>query len=294
MAAIPQSIGPDFKLKSILVAVDFAQLSKAIVCHAAALARLYSAELYLMHVVSSDHFNSFRRGSNAVEDAWGNMHRIDQTLVNSGWLSEYPYSVVVREGDVWKQLRDVIESQDIELVLLGTRNQSNESQKTLGTVAEQVFRYAGCSVLTFGNPVVTVPQRMKKLVFPTDLSDASLAALPCAIAIANHHLAQLKIVRIPSSDGRNRKNFLEKVAKILTTYVPEVKPEGYESFADPVNSILRVAEDSNASGIIMSSDWDCRSVDLAQSWWSTTYQVTCRAKCPVLSFRLPQRKLHIV
>jgi len=294
MAAVAQPIGPDFKLKSILVAVDFAQLSKAIVRHAAALARIYSAELYLVHVVSPDQFNSFRGRSDALQDAWEKMHRTDQTLVDSGLMTDYPYYVVVREGDVWKQLRDVIERQEIELVLLGTRNQLNESPKNLGTIAEQVFRYANCSVLTFGQPAVPTPQRMKKLVFPTDLSGASLAALPYAIAIANHHLAQLIIVRVPGSAGRNRKNFLEKVARILTTYVPEVKPEGYEFFADPVNAILKITEDSRASGIIMSSDCSCRLVDSDDSWWSTTYEVMRKAACPVLSFRNPQPALRVV
>jgi nucleotide-binding universal stress UspA family protein len=293
MAALAQSIAPNFKLKSVLVAVDFAQLSKTIVRHAAALARLYSAELYLMHVVSPDQLNTPQHGTESVEDAWGNMHRINQTLVNNGLLTEYPYYVVVREGDVWKQLRDVIERQGIELVLLGARNQANDPQMGLGTVAEQVFRYASCNVLTFGHPFIAPTQKIKRLVYPTDLSNASISALPYAIAIANQHSAQLVIVRVPDAAGRNRRNFLERVARILTTYVPEVKPEGYESFADPVNAILSVAENTGASGIIMSSEWGCRSVDLGESWWSTTYQVTCRANCPVLSFRLPHHALQV-
>jgi len=74
----------------------------------------------------------------------------------------------------------------------------------MGSVAESVFRYARQPVLTVGPCVPDVESSTstrRSILFPTDFSTASVAALPYAISIANEHGAELTLLHVVEKTG---------------------------------------------------------------------------------------------
>src|ERR1700674_1706532 len=68
----------------------------------------------------------------------------------------------------------------------------------MGSVAEKIFRQSPIPVLTIGPhvPREGSAKKFSRIVFATDLSDESLAALPHAMALVQDHNAHLTALHV--------------------------------------------------------------------------------------------------
>ena len=120
-------------LKSILVATDFSPASEKPLRHGLAIAHRYATKFFLAHVVSSLGLNMagpdaiFAAEAAACRDA----RNLEEHLRTTGAFGHLEHHVIVRQGEVWKQL-------------------DGFGKLVLGSVAEQIFRNADCPVLTVG------------------------------------------------------------------------------------------------------------------------------------------------
>src|SRR5208283_2037009 len=150
----------DILLKSVLVATDFSEASDKALRHALAIARHYGAKLYLTHVVSSLGFTLV--GPDAVvaatEAVCRDARQLEEDLVQRGALAGLSHEVIVRQGKVWEELEEVIREERVDLVVLGTHARRGLGKLVLGSVAEHIFRHAGCLVLTVGPGSLQDPQ----------------------------------------------------------------------------------------------------------------------------------------
>src|SRR5271157_1498778 len=193
----------DIHVRSVLIATDFSEASEKASRHALAIARHYGAKLYLAHVVSSLGFTIV--GPEAVnlatEIVWRDARELENRLVQSGALSGLPHEVIVRQGNVWDELDKIIDQEQIELVVIGTHARRGLGKLVLGSVAEHIFRHAGCLVLTVGpgslqDPPVGSARPIRPFLFATDFSAPSLHALPYAISSANHFGTKLVLLHV--------------------------------------------------------------------------------------------------
>ena len=191
------------QLKSILIATDFSQASEKPLCHALGIARCYGAKLYLANVVSSLGFALAGPGAIAAaeEAACRDAARLEDDLVRRGALSGLEHQVVVRRGEVWRELEAIIRQENIDLVVVGTHGRHGLRQFVLGSVAEQIFRHADCLVLTVGprayaQPRIQSPRGNRTFLLATDLGDASLDALQYAVSFANRFEARLVLLSV--------------------------------------------------------------------------------------------------
>jgi nucleotide-binding universal stress UspA family protein len=110
-----------------------------------------------------------------------------------------PHEVTVAEGDLWPVLSEIVDKQKTDLIVMGTHGRTGVSRALLGSAAEEVFRRAACAVLTVGPFVSRNTVRrlaMKEILFATDFSDGSLAALPYAISMAQEHQSNLTLLHV--------------------------------------------------------------------------------------------------
>ena len=87
------------------------------------------------------------------------------------------------------------------LVVVGTHGRPGISKVLMGSVAERIFRQASCPVLTVGPNVSGEPEAivdMHTILFPTDFSPESVAAVPYATSLAQEHQARVYLLHVTS------------------------------------------------------------------------------------------------
>jgi nucleotide-binding universal stress UspA family protein len=301
----------DLRLKSVLLATDFSPASVKPLHHALAIAKHYGAKLYIAHVVSPAPY--LMAGPEALqlarEGATWELEQLEQTLVRSGSLNGSDHELIIRQGIVWEELRFVIFEKQIDLVVVGTHARSGIEKLLLGSTAEQVFRDANCPVLTVGphsyrEERVDSNGRLRTFLFATDFGEASLAALPHAVSLANqpktklilaHVLPATPVPNIPGWYSTAEVAIMRENARMaclgqLQHLAPRDEPPPVESelvvqFGTPSEKILQIALGRAVDLIILGLRRSSLVGPVSHIPWATAYEIVCGAGCPVLTVR---------
>jgi len=274
MAAPEMATG--FGLKSILVAYDFSDASRKPLHHASSIARHFGAKLHVAYVVSSIGYGIAGPEAQqlAYEGSQKDARRLEGELLECGELSGVEYEFIVREGDIWDQLRSVIQEYQIDGVVVGTHARRGLGRLLLGSVAEQIFRQADCAVLTVGpgsrERSLVQEGVSPTFVFATDFRDASLQALRPAAAFAHHFGALLVVLHIlpaaPIPEGfhwsttgdlsgmRQQAHLASQnlFERLIAPHVPAtVKTEFRISFGKPAEQILHARHTSKVDLLVL-------------------------------------------
>src|SRR5215469_12311061 len=174
-------IAAALKPRSILVATDFSEASDKALRHSLALARFYGAKFCLAHVLSSLGLTMAGPGAIAAceEAVSRETAQLAASLVRTGALTGIRHKFIVRHGELWPQLREIIREESTDLFVVGTHGRHGIAKLFLGSIAEQIFRQADCPVLTFGpcshdRPWFNTSSAHPTFLFATDLGEASL------------------------------------------------------------------------------------------------------------------------
>jgi nucleotide-binding universal stress UspA family protein len=291
--------------RSVLIATDFSQPSEKALRHSLALARFYGSRFCLAHVVSSLGLTMAGPGAIAAceEAVLREAAQLEASLVRTGALTGIQYKFIVRQGELWPELREIIREESTDLLVVGTHGRHGVGKLFFGSVAEQIFRQAGCPVLIFGPhsqqlPWVGSPSRARTFLFATDFGPASLHGLPQAIAAANQFGAKLAFLSIipaaPSSieealtdwQERARMRTLQRLTELADDAGLDTRPQLYAEFksARPVSEqILETAGKLRADLIIMGLHDSAHTGIISHLDLATTYDVICQASSPVLT-----------
>ena len=280
----------EVSLNRILVATDFSEASAKALHHAIPIARRYEAKFYLAHVVSqagAPLAGALRTEEAAICD----LRSLETQLVQAGALAGIPHEVVVRHGDVWEQLDQIVRQENVDLIVVGTHGRTGFRKIVLGSVAEEIFRHALRPVLTVGPgaPADPTPEsNLRHILYPTDLSVESAAAAPYAISAAirnNARLTLLHVVELHETEDAERSTVLQNR---LRNFLPR-------SYALPYNlnftleagptdeTILAFAREHHADLIVMGLRSPNTLVD--RLLWLHAYEIIRGASCPVLTIR---------
>jgi len=312
-------IATALKPRSILVATDFSAASEKALRHSLALARFYGSRFCLAHVVSSLGLTMAGPGAIAAceEAVSRDAAELEDSLIRSGALNGIQYKFIIRQGELWPELREIIREESTDLLVVGTHGRHGVGKLFFGSVAEQIFRQAGCPVLVFGPhsqqlPWVGSPSRGRTFLFATDFGQASLHALSQSIAVANHFEAKLAFLNIipavpprhsslHAGDLRNLRDgacitALQQSAELARDANLDGMPERHVALKSkkPVSEcILETAERLRADLIIMGLHYSAHTGVLSHLDWTTAYDVVCHAGTPVLTVNYPSGNLDI-
>ena len=298
-------IAAALKPRSILMATDFSEASEKALRYSLALARFYESAFCLAHVVSSLGLTMAGPGAIAAceEAVSREAADLEDSLIQTGAFNGIQHKFIVRQGELWPELRDIIRQESADLLVAGTHGRHSIAKLFFGSIAEQIFRQADCPVLTLGPHTDGVPwfgtsSTRPTFLFATDFGLASLNGLPQAIAAANQFGAKLAFLSIvpaaPSSidealtgwqaDARLRT--LQRLAELADDAGLDTRPELYAEFKSrqPVSEqILETAEKLRADLIIMGLHHSAHAGLISHLDLATTYKVVCDANSPVLT-----------
>lgn len=140
-----------FKLKKILVPLDFSACSKKALQYAVPLARQFGASLALLHVVQV----SYPVGGEfaTLDYTLGEKELCDLSEKQLAVLAReeiapgVPAATLVRRGYPVQQIVDAARDLEIDLIILSTHGHTGLKHVFLGSTAENVVRRAPCPVL---------------------------------------------------------------------------------------------------------------------------------------------------
>jgi universal stress protein A len=146
-----------FPWKKILCPADFSDPSFEAMDAAAELARHFSSELLVIHVVTlipalaTGHISS---SAFTVHDLQQQLEKSSKKILEEHIEKRIPKGVSKRgmllAGDPASRIVDTAIDETVDLIVIATRGQTGLKRIVFGSVAEKVVRLAGAPVLTIG------------------------------------------------------------------------------------------------------------------------------------------------
>jgi nucleotide-binding universal stress UspA family protein len=244
----------------------------------------------------------------AGDTAWRDLTELEMQLDDSGALTGIPHHTILSQGDVAKQIEDIVRREDIDLVVVGTRGREGVMKVVAGSMAENIFRRASCPVLVIGPKVKAAPTQAamspQRLLLATDFGPASRHALKYAVSIANQNHAKLALLHVipplalTSSDSfwylgsqlEGMKKAMqvqtrEQLKKIIPADLPLTDDPDLLTEVDfPVEGILRAAATHNADLIVLGLRNRAAGAS-SHNPWEIADRVVCGATVPVLTVK---------
>jgi universal stress protein A len=141
-----QGVGalPVFKLKKILVPVDFSACSKKALQYAIPFAKQFDSELVLLHVLqpAAPMLEMPPVDMESVEDATKELKELQGTIHDA-----VQSSTVLRLGTPHMEIIAAAKELHGDLIILSTHGRSGLERVLLGSTAEKIVRHASCPVL---------------------------------------------------------------------------------------------------------------------------------------------------
>jgi len=127
-------------IKKILVAYDGSEPAVKAITHAARLAKLCNAKLYVIHVVPlpEDYISLYEHefASKAILEGQKLLERCKELVKPFNIDAEY----ILEKGDPARKIVETAEKLDVDYVVIGHRGMSKWEKLILGSVCEKVVR----------------------------------------------------------------------------------------------------------------------------------------------------------
>jgi len=143
------------QLKKILVPTDFSAHSEAALRYGCEFALKFGAELHLLYVIQeliSDFDGMTAIPGNYLVEVKNEAERRLATFLDPKWNNGQGVTRKTKAGTPFLEILNYAQTNEIDLIVMGTHGRGAWSHALLGSVAEKVVRKAACPVLTVRHP----------------------------------------------------------------------------------------------------------------------------------------------
>lgn len=306
------------RIRKILYPTDFSPASQPALLYAVFLARMYGAELHLMHAIvlheddpynPAFHFPNLEAASQRLNEiASESMAALlaKTEIRDIGTVTAQRYAISAAPA-----IAEYASEGEADLIVMGTHGRRGFRKFVLGSVAGEVLRTASCPVLVVrGQRGTPPPFRSGRILVATDLSQHSKEVLAVGCGLARVSESGLDLVHVledlihPAfyNMGASRvsdlqPDILERIEKSLedlvtaTSTCEEIQTECFAREGHPDREILRLGVE-RGSGLIVLADQGQRGLNEVL-FGSTAERVVARAECPVLMLKPFGRSLVV-
>ncbi|HEX9800716.1 MAG TPA: universal stress protein [Thermoanaerobaculia bacterium] len=290
------------RIHKILFPTDFSPASRAALDHALLWTELGDAELVLLHVLSprtADPFNPAHHFP-APEEFEARLHQLaDSEMALFVPKTEKPLrirQVVRRAPAVERGILDFAESDDVDLIVLGTHGRRGPAHLLIGSTAAELLRRSERAVLVVPSRSQRKAGRLRRILAPTDFSASARHAIAHARELAASTGATLELFHVlpslevplpmnPGSFGGGIVAELEPAARAALAELAaaagaEVKVETEVWQGPAAATILNRAAETEADLIVLATHGHSGLDRLLLG--SVTEKVARLSSCPVL------------
>jgi len=182
-------------MKTFLVPTDFSDNAENALFYAVELAKREQAKIIL--------FNAYTISDEDLAGQTLKAHkRSEERLKSLGTKIEHAggveYECISKQGAAVKQILDFIKNVNVDLVIMGTKGESNFSKVIFGSNTAHIVEKSAC-------PVIAVPEGasyepIKKMTYATNYLDSDILALKEVVELAKPYNAQVNILHIANKD----------------------------------------------------------------------------------------------
>ena len=278
-----------FAFHRILFATDLSSAAEKALPYALEIARRNGAMLYVVHAIAPAGYPY------APVAAWPQLEEQEEQFRSQARqrlecrLEGIQHETQFRHGQVLSVLHDMIQTKQIDLLVIGTHGRTGMDKALLGSVAETIFRDAQCPVLTVGPRANTESHsaaELARILYATDFSPESLAAAPYAISLCREHRAQLILLNCLEQGGD---------ARLMIRTLRELVPFGADLRCEPVcvaeegahgQKIPEACAALGADLLILGASLEKNALGGNFHFRrSALYGIITKATCPVLTVR---------
>jgi nucleotide-binding universal stress UspA family protein len=283
--------------RNILFATDFSEAAAHAIPYAKKIAELFDANLVALYVRPPvvNPMTPPATWANDIEVVKAVDEREREELLRT--FAGIRTQVLIEEGDIQACLAAVMEKNNTDLVVIGTRGRNGLGKLLLGSTAEEIFRTVTCPVLTVGphsswSHEPNLPVR--EILYATDLSPEAKAVADYAISLAEEFQATLILLHVVKGlepvDLVAPVNIEADLETLLHELVPSddavrCKAEYYLEGGDPAKKILECARFRKPDLIVLGARAEKGPLTTTHAPSAVAHKVVSYAECPVLTVR---------
>jgi nucleotide-binding universal stress UspA family protein len=285
-APTPRVPLPPLVLRSILFPSDLTPVSDAAFDHARLLAERCGAQVTLFHVVEA----SAPKDRVELESLRRSVEVAERRLAQRG--SAQGAEVLVRTAPATASaLIDLVRSRAPDLVVMATHGRTGLAHFFLGSVAERTLEEGGCPLLFVREPAHGVALPYRRVLVPTDFSEASRRAFPWVALLARSFDAEVLAVHVapvPEKASVSGVPYVveatlpsqQELRDFLRPEVEGVRVHPYVQMGSPWPEIVEIARMERADVVVLSTHGPDSLSD--RVFGSHAERVVRQAPCPVL------------
>ncbi len=196
-------------MKTILVPVDFSENSKNALDYAVQLANKLTMKLILLHAYQpsfaeaiSDSYKilTHKEINGSPKEMKTQLKSWKEAVIDSDKKLECNEFFV--EGDLGDEINEVIEDNDVDFVIMGTKGATGLKSVFMGSNTAKVIETVLC-------PVLAIPSGYKfkeyeNIAFATDYHDSDSISIDFLVDLAKQFDSQLEIVHVANDDIKPR------------------------------------------------------------------------------------------
>jgi nucleotide-binding universal stress UspA family protein len=187
------------RIAHVLCPVDFSEISRRALDHAAALAHWYEARLMVLNVfpvMPVMDVPPLVLDEKGREEITGELRRFTAAVP-----STIPLELRVQQAEsIHEAIRQEVASGGVDLLVMGSHGRSGFKRILLGSVTERVIRQAPCPTMIVParahDVVPEGPIRFRTILCPVDFSEHSIRAVEYAVNLAEEANAQLCLLHV--------------------------------------------------------------------------------------------------
>ncbi len=151
-------------MDKILIPTDFSENAARAVAYVTALYAEKPASFILVHIQNTDLTNENESDSiHDIKKITQNLERCKSKFTDKN----HQVMSIFRTGSFIENIRNIVETQGINLIAMGTKGMNNSTKMPIGTNTQSVITKVQCPVMVVPNATEFSP--IHEVVFPTDL-----------------------------------------------------------------------------------------------------------------------------
>ena len=231
-------------MKKIIVPIDFSDYSEFALEAAANIALKHNSELIVLHMLELSNAIISADNDSLNEEAIFYLKLAEQkfeTFLDKPYLEGIEVTPIVKHFKVWKEVNDVANEHEANLIIMGSHGASGIKEAIVGSNTEKVVRHSDIPVLVIKhNPILL---DFENGVFASDFSDEAITPYLNARVTFKKLGAKMHLVYVNAPDG-NFKSTTE-IDKQVSLFLKKADGD-----LDNLNNVHIVSDYSIEKGIL--------------------------------------------